>query len=554
MSAQTARIDAIETAVQSLLASQQTIIETLARLATPQTANAAPQTANAGTVRRSQSRAAKAARRAARSTNQATQAATAKTGPSFPKANAGTVSGIVVRTARQGYGVLVATTDGERWLNSPYAGPPIFSTLTVGQPVSYTVKDGGYIVSEAPQPTSVEESAIPCVCGRGQAAQIRLGKITQIIACDACQDDRENATPAAPQTATRRRAARQQTSTAALVADTAPAAPQTVKATIGQAGECVACGGRHTHDSVQKRILECLSRQYTRETGSEPNGVLDATFTAWAQARMSAPQTAQRHCAWASCSKLFPVETGVQRVYCQECSERMIRETAVPQTAPVSAQDHPDVARCGQPTKAGTPCKSRVDGARVCLQHPPATIATPGERLAPRQESAPVVETRVSEGKPADGKYTVELRQFPVAQKNVGKMVKVHALDGFQGNDGTGRWLTKLGEGIYSKLAKMVIGDRLSITIKEGTVSKVKRIASIESDTGVVAGVKASGNGQPHKQVTGTRADDTKTEARAARRRAAAKANGSKLAKCSGTAQHRATCAFWTTQKCSAES
>jgi hypothetical protein len=165
------------------------------------------------------------------------------------------------------------------------------------------------------------------------------------------------------------------------------------------------------------------------------------------------------------------------------------------------------------------------------------------EPVAPTVAPSPVETRNVSNL--SDGTFEVLLRQFP--RKQTGMMM-VWSADTFNGtgrNEGKGVWLTNIDETLYAKLVKFAPNDKLSITIKDGALVKAKRLDSIEKVSGVVPGVATSGRNDAPVQVTGTRQDDTKREAKQAACRSGArqtKPSGKPVYKCSGTAQHRTTC------------
>lgn len=152
-----------------------------------------------------------------------------------------------------------------------------------------------------------------------------------------------------------------------------------------------------------------------------------------------------------------------------------------------------------------------------------APIAAP-EATVP--VAAPVVETVTAAPevtyvpKIEDGEHTVTLVEFP--RTGTGR-VKVHNLETFNGHDDRGRWID-LYPALYAKVTTFTANDRLVVTFKQGVVTRVKRIAKIEADTGVVAGVETSGLTKPSIKITGT-PDDTRREMLKARRKALRKAS-----------------------------
>jgi hypothetical protein len=195
------------------------------------------------------------------------------------------------------------------------------------------------------------------------------------------------------------------------------------------------------------------------------------------------------------------------------------------------------------PAVKTTPPISKVELAHRAQIAASATAHT-DEPVAPAVAPSPVQTRNVS--KLADGTFEVLLRQFP--RKQTGMMM-IWSADTFNGtgkNEGKGVWLTNIDETLYAKLVKFAPNDKLSITIKDGALAKAKRLDSIEKVSGVVPGVKSSGRNDAPVQVTGTRQDDTKREAKAAARRSGARQTkataGKPVYKCSGTAQHRTTC------------
>lgn len=401
---ESARIDAIEAAILSLSQSVSSIANMLA------TQNAAPQIS---------------APRAARTahTLKATKNAQQPPAPKFPKANAGTITGTVVRHAggpRAGYGMLVATQNGEVWVNCVKAGgrPALFSNIPVGATVSYDVTDAGYVAGSEPAPAPTQQHIIPA------------------------------------NTPKRRKAASQTTSTTTTVAALMTAPAPTQKPTIGRVGKgCPMCGGNHGNEGTQKRELECLERIYFQQTGKTAGGIFDDAFTTWARSfQAMRPQTATLDAA----ATVVPVASGV-------------------------------------PT-------------------PVAPVATPEPVVAQAAPVAPNVIPTIT-----DGEHTVTLVGFPKTKTG---MIKVHNADIFAGKDGNGRWLTNLSPTLYTRCTHFTANDRLKVTVKGGVPTSIKRVSKIESDTGMVEGVKGSGKQEPPMQVTRTKKDDTKTEAQRAARRA----------------------------------
>lgn len=121
-----ARIDELETALLGVLDTVSTLADIIASLKSERTT--APKTTTRTTTTRTDK-------------------------PKHVKATEGVVTGTVVRHAggaREGYGLLVKTSDGERWVNCVRAnhGPALFKGLTEGQSVSFRVRDGGFVVTD----------------------------------------------------------------------------------------------------------------------------------------------------------------------------------------------------------------------------------------------------------------------------------------------------------------------------------------------------------------------------------------------------------------------
>lgn len=151
----------------------------------------------------------------------------------------------------------------------------------------------------------------------------------------------------------------------------------------------------------------------------------------------------------------------------------------------------------------------------------PAPTPTPVAVTAPEVETVTTTPTPEKQYSPRieNGEHTVVLVGFP--RTGTGR-VKVHDLTTFNGHDDKGRWID-LYPALYSKVARFTANDRLVVTFKEGVVTRVKRVAQIERDTGVTAGIEESGLTQPPIKITG-KPDDTKREQRKARMKAARKA------------------------------
>jgi hypothetical protein len=266
---------------------------------------------------------------------------------------------------------------------------------------------------------------------------------------------------------------------------------------------CPFCAGGHPGNySVKEVTRRCLMTQFERETGLDADDN-ERAYVDWKEA---APR--QVFAKNATGSRFVGGPTGA--------------------TAPAVKT---------------TPPISKVELAHRAQIAASATAHT-DEPVAPAVAPSPVQTRNVS--KLADGTFEVLLRQFP--RKQTGMMM-IWSADTFNGtgkNEGKGVWLTNIDETLYAKLVKFAPNDKLSITIKDGALAKAKRLDSIEKVSGVVPGVATSGRNDAPMQVTGTRQDDTKREAKAAARRSGARQTkataGKPVYKCSGTAQHRTTC------------
>lgn len=415
MTTQTQRIDAIEAAILSLSQS----VSAIANMLSAQTST--PQTATPATPRTS--KATKNARHTARTqTTKNDQSA-----PKFPKANAGTITGTVVRHAggpRAGYGMLVATTSGEVWVNCVKAGgrPALFLNIPVGATVSYDVNDAGYVAGSEPIAPVGQQQTLPAnTPKRRKAASQTMPTTTTVAAL--------------------------MTAPAPTLAPVTPSVP-----VLGRVGKgCLMCAGNHGNEGSQKRELECLERIYFQQTTKVAGGIFDDAFTSWARSFQSVrPQTTD------AAATVVPAASGVST--------------------------------------------------------PVAPVATPASVVAPAASVAPNVVPTIT-----DGEHTVTLVGFPKTKTG---MVKVHNATTFAGKDGNGRWLTNLSATLYTKATHFTANDKLVVTIKGGVPTRIKRIAKIEADTGMVEGVKASGKNEAPVQVTRTKKDDTKTEAQRAARRA----------------------------------
>ena len=278
------------------------------------------------------------------------------------------------------------------------------------------------------------------------------------------QQDTAPATPTAAPDAPKRRG---RPARAAALVTTPPVIATAVQpSTIGVIGKgCPTCGGNHGNENMRARIDQCLTRVYTRETGAAV-AMIDPTFEAWKLARLNG--------------------TAVQ-------------STLVKTTTP--------------PVTVSKPASMSVES----LVAQGYVLAT--DMLAGCDEQFVSIPTSKRAVKITDGKFIVTLVKF--AKTTGREMIQVHNLtDGFVGNDGAGQWLPKMAPGIYSKLVTFSPNDRLAIVLKAGVLTKVTRVASIEKDSGVTPGIQGSGTAQPMIQVTGQRANDTKTEATAAARKA----------------------------------
>jgi hypothetical protein len=266
---------------------------------------------------------------------------------------------------------------------------------------------------------------------------------------------------------------------------------------------CPFCAGGHPGNySVKEVTRRCLMTQFERETGLDADDN-ERAFVDWK-------------------------ETAPRQVFAKNATGSRFVGGPIGTTAPAVKT---------------TPPISKVELAHRAQIAASATAHT-DEPVAPAVAPSPVQTRNVS--KLADGTFEVLLRQFP--RKQTGMMM-IWSADTFNGtgkNEGKGVWLTNIDETLYAKLVKFAPNDKLSITIKDGALAKAKRLDSIEKVSGVVPGVATSGRNDAPMQVTGTRQDDTKREAKAAARRSGARQTkataGKPVYKCSGTAQHRTTC------------
>jgi len=240
--ASTKDIAALAARVDSLTA----LIEKMALASTATTATVTPPTTTTETTNDAPKTAQRAARRQNRQAN-------VKTEPTnvikYPKADAGTVTGTVVRHAggaRHGYGMLVKTATGERWVNTPRAngGQPLLAVYSEGQSVTFNVNEGGFLVkTDAPVKTATTKTA-----------PMTTTKTNMVTSAPAPTTLRVTASP-------------------------------TAYAVVTKSGEmCPKCAGSHYNESFRKRELECFERVYTLVTGKTPGGVKDADFTRWVQA------------------------------------------------------------------------------------------------------------------------------------------------------------------------------------------------------------------------------------------------------------------------------
>lgn len=139
IAAQTTRIDELETALLGVLDTVSTLADIIAGL------KAERLTMLASTTTTPPVRTVTTTRTVTRPRGQKAE--------KHDKAEEGIVIGTVVRHAgggRAGYGLLVATAQGEQWVNCVRANnaPALFEGLTEGQKVSYRVKAGGIVVTD----------------------------------------------------------------------------------------------------------------------------------------------------------------------------------------------------------------------------------------------------------------------------------------------------------------------------------------------------------------------------------------------------------------------